>query len=145
MDQPPATPSATDLASALRDGLQTAADLGLVGITEAGLDDWAIWDALVAIASRDELPVDVRVLVASGAADLDRMAEARAGESSDRLAVVGVKFYADGWLGPRTCACSLPFADVEPGPDDRGILFLDAATLARRAAPYADAGWGLAT
>jgi predicted amidohydrolase YtcJ len=58
--------------------------------------------------------------------------------------VLGVKFYADGWLGPRTCACSLPFADVGGGDDD-GILFLDAATLARRAAPYAEAGWQLAT
>jgi predicted amidohydrolase YtcJ len=64
-------------------------------------------------------------------------------EGDERLAVVGVKFYADGWLGPRTCACSLPFADVEP--EDRGILFQDADTLARRAEPYAREGWGLAT
>lgn len=137
MDQPAAAPAADDLVAALVGGLQQAADLGLVGITEAGLDDWALWDAL---RSAPTLPVQVRVLVASGAADLARMAAARA-ESDDDLAVVGVKFYADGWLGPRTCACSLPFADV----DDEGVLFLDAATLARRAAPYAEAGWGLAT
>ena len=144
MDQPPAEPVAEDLPAALRDGLQTAADLGLVGVTEAGLDDWALWEALVSLPS-DELPVDVRVLIASGAADLDRMARARDEESDTHRAVVGVKFYADGWLGPRTCACSEPFADVEAGEGDRGILFQDAATLARRMAPYAQAGWGLAT
>ena len=141
MDQPPAAPAADDLVAALVGGLQQAADLGLVGITEAGLDDWALWDALRSVPA-GELPVAVRVLVASGAADPERMAAARA-ESDGDLAVVGVKFYADGWLGPRTCACSLPFADVPD--EDRGILFLDADTLARRAAPYAEAGWGLAT
>ena len=140
MDEPAGEPAATDLPGALREGLQNAARLGLVGVTEAGLDDWAVWDAL---RSAGDLPVDVRVLVASGVADLERMARARDEESDEHLAVVGVKFYADGWLGPRTCACSEPFADVDG--DDRGILFQDAGTLARRAAPYAEAGWGLAT
>ena len=145
MDEPPGDPAAEDLVAALRGGLQKAADLGLVGVTEAGMTDWRHWDALVELRRVDggRLPVDVRVLVASGAAELDRMARAREHESDDRLAVIGVKFYADGWLGPRTCACSQPFADVEG--DDRGILFQDAATLAKRAAPYAEAGWGLAT
>lgn len=144
MDEPPSDRTADDLVAALRNGLQRAADLGLVGITEAGLDDWALWDALVELRVADggTLPVDVRIMIASGAADLERMAAARTA-NDEHLAVVGVKFYADGWLGPRTCACSLPFADVEG--DDRGILFLDAETLARRAEPFAAAGWGLAT
>jgi predicted amidohydrolase YtcJ len=143
MDEPADEPASDDLPGALRAGLRKAAGLGLTGVTEAGMNDWRHWDALVALRRSDGgLPVDIRILVASGAADLERMAAARA-EFDDHLAVIGVKFYADGWLGPRTCACSLPFADVEG--DDRGILFQDAATLARRAAPYAEAGWGLAT
>jgi predicted amidohydrolase YtcJ len=143
MDDPAPAPAASDLVSALRDGLAGAAELGLAGITEAGLNDWRLWDALVELRATDgRLPVDVRILVASGAADLERMAAARA-ESDEHLALVGVKFYADGWLGPRTCACSVPFADVDR--DDHGILFLDADTLARRAAPFAHAGYGLAT
>ncbi len=144
IDEPPSDPAADDLVAALRDGLQKAAHLGLTGITEAGLNDWALWDALVRLRDEDggRLPVDVRILIASGAADLDRMANA-ARDNDEHLAVVGVKFYADGWLGPRTCACSLPFVDVEG--EERGILFLDAETLARRAGPFADAGWGLAT
>ncbi len=144
MDEPAGEPAAQDLVVALGKGLQQAADLGLVGITEAGMSDWRHWEALVELRRRSggRLPVAVRVLVASGAADLERMESARA-DNDDVLAVIGVKFYADGWLGPRTCACSLPFADVEG--DDTGILFQDAATLARRAAPFAEAGWGLAT
>lgn len=144
MDDPPAEPSAGDLVEALRLGLEKAEALGLVGITEAGMSDWRHWDALVELRRRGggRLPVAVRVFVASGAADLERMAAARS-DSDEQLAVIGVKFYADGWLGPRTCACSAPFADVAA--DDHGVLFMDAETLARRAGPYVDAGWRVAT
>jgi predicted amidohydrolase YtcJ len=62
-------------------------------------------------------------------------------EGDDRLEIEGVKFYADGWLGPRTCAMHLEFTDEE----DRGLLFLDALTLARRAEPFALRGWRVAT
>lgn len=144
MDDPPAEPSAGDLVEALRLGLEKARALGLVGVTEAGMGDWRHWDGLVELRRRGggRLPVAVRVFVASGAADLERMAEARS-ESDEQLAVIGVKFYADGWLGSRTCACSAPFADVAP--DDRGVLFMDAGTLVARAQPYVDHGWRLAT
>jgi predicted amidohydrolase YtcJ len=142
MDDPPGEPAAEDLGGALRAGLQRAADLGLVGVTEAGMSDWRHWDALVAERSSAPLPCAVRILVASGAVDLERMASARA-EADRSLAVAGVKFYADGWLGPRTCACSVPFADVEG--EDHGILFQDAGRLAERIGPVAEAGWGIAT
>ena len=142
MDDPPGEPAASDVGGALRGGLQQAADLGLVGVTEAGMSDWRHWDALVAERASSPLPCAVRILVASGAVDLPRMSSARA-EGDESLAVVGVKFYADGWLGPRTCACSVPFADVEG--EDTGILFQDSTRLAQRIGPVADAGWGVAT
>jgi predicted amidohydrolase YtcJ len=53
----------------------------------------------------------------------------------------GIKFYADGWLGPRTCAMDQGFTDG----GGTGILFLAAAALARRAEPLAAAGWRIAT
>jgi predicted amidohydrolase YtcJ len=142
MDEPPGEPAASDLGAALRAGLRTAADLGLVGVTEAGMSDWRHWDALVAERASSPLPCAVRILVASGAVDLVRMGSARV-DGDDALAIAGVKFYADGWLGPRTCACSLPFADVAG--DDHGILFQDAERLAARIGPVAEAGWGVAT
>jgi predicted amidohydrolase YtcJ len=58
------------------------------------------------------------------------------------LDVAGVKFYADGWLGPRTCALSADFHD-EPG--NEGLLFEPPEHLARRIEPFANAGWTIAT
>ena len=126
------------LRGALERGLATAASLGLVQVTEAGMADWAHLEALLAVRARGPLPVRVRIFVASGAADVRRMA--RTGDPW--LELEGVKFYADGWLGPRTCALCEPFTDE---PDNDGVLFLDADTLARRADPFAEAGWTLAT
>jgi predicted amidohydrolase YtcJ len=84
------------------------------------------------------LPVRVRLLVASGIADVERMV--RTGDPW--LELEGVKFYADGWLGSRTCALREPYSD---DPDNDGILFLGADALARRADPFAEAGWTIAT
>lgn len=83
------------------------------------------------------LPVRVRILVAS------RIADSKMARLCDSwVEVEGVKFYADGWVGPRTCACSQPFAD-----DDsvQGVLFMDADELTRRSAPFFDQGWTVAT
>lgn len=140
MDEPPGDPTVPDLASALESALRGAAALGLVQVTEAGMPDWRYWDALVELRDAGRLPIAVHVLVASGAADLRRMEVARR-ESDDRLRLLGVKLYADGWLGPRTCACSEAFADR----DGDGILFLDADTLTRRVVPFTDAGFTVAT
>lgn len=145
MDEPPdepATSTIEELTEALWRGLQRAADLGLVGITEAGMADWQHWEALLRLREdHGALPVDVRVLVASGAArDLGRVVEA-VDLNDGRLAIAGVKLYADGWLGPRTCACTEPFVDA-PEP---GVLFLDAYHLAKRVEPIAAAGLRPAT
>jgi len=132
MDEGADAPPTDDLEAALAAGLGRAARLGLVGVTEAGMNSWRYWDALVALRERGALAIDVRVLLASGLLDdAGRIREAVGGGDADgRLAVAGVKLYADGWLGPRTCACSVPFADVDP--PDNGVLFLDADTLAQR-------------
>jgi predicted amidohydrolase YtcJ len=127
-----------ELRGDLERALHEARDLGLCEITEMGMRDWAYLDALRDLRQRDVLPCRVRIFVASGIADLKRMA--RTGDPW--LEVVGVKLYADGWVGPRTCALCQPFADE---PDNDGVLFMDADTLARRADPYAEAGWTIAT
>jgi predicted amidohydrolase YtcJ len=119
--------------------LDRARAVGLVEVTEAGLRDWGLLEALLALRARGELPVRVRLLIASGIADVKRMA--RTGDPW--LEVVGVKFYADGWLGPRTCALREPFTDDEEA--GTGVLFLTADELARRADPFAEAGWTIAT
>lgn len=130
--------SGDELDASILGWLEKAASYGLVSITEAGMRDWSHWESLLRLRARDRLPLRVRVLVASGVADMARME--RTGD--DSVDLEGVKFYADGWLGPRTCACSQPFLD---GPQDDGILFMTADDLVRRASPYAEAGWTIAT
>ena len=116
--------SLPELAARLRAGLERAATAGLVEVTEMGMRDWRYLDALAALQAAGPLPVRMRVYLASGLA-----AEASPAELADRRAryngpwirLDGVKFYADGWLGPRTCAVCRDFADA--GAD--GLLFLD--------------------
>ena len=125
---------------ALERGLHHARSLGLVQVTEAGMGDWNYLEALLQIRARlGELPVRVRILVASGIADVKRMQ--RTGDPW--LEIEGVKFYADGWVGPRTCALDQVFSDDEDA--GQGVLFLDADTLASRADPFAEAGLTIAT
>lgn len=138
MDEHPPVGPREDLAGMLERGLHRAAGLGLVEVTEAGMTDWAYLQALTDLREQDRLPIRVRILVASGAADLDRMS--RIGD--DVLEVLGVKLYSDGWLGPRSCALCEPYADE---PDSNGVLFMDRDTLCRRIEPYAEAGWTVAT
>ncbi len=120
-------------------GLTRAAELGICQVTEAGMHDWEYLDTLLRRRETDRLPCRVRVLVASGLAE--RGMRPRTGDND--VDVIGVKFYADGWVGPRTCALCEPFADVHP--KDDGVLFWQPLPLARVAQPFAEAGWTLAT
>jgi predicted amidohydrolase YtcJ len=131
------------LADLLRAALATAAGAGLVEVTEMGIRSWAYLDALAAAQEAGPLPARVRVYLASGLAgeasvdELDR----RRADSGPWVRLEGVKFYADGWLGPRTCAMCQDFTDTG-GP---GLLFTDPTRLARRIAPLAGRGWRIAT
>jgi predicted amidohydrolase YtcJ len=131
------------LATRLTAALARAAGTGLVEITEMGLRSWAYLDALGAAQAAGPLPVRIRIYLASGLAgeaSLDEL-DARRASCGPWLRLDGVKFYADGWLGPRTCAMCQDFADTA----DAGLLFTDAQRLARRIAPLAERGWRIAT
>ncbi|HET7016476.1 MAG TPA: amidohydrolase family protein [Streptosporangiaceae bacterium] len=141
----PAFEDSTDvIASRLHEGLAMAASTGLVEITEMGMRGWGYLDALERLTKGDQqLPVRVRLYLASGLAQETGTAElaARRASTSPWIRLEGIKFYADGWLGPRTCAMCRDFDDTgEPG-----LLFADAATMARRIEPLAEAGWRIAT
>src|SRR5215469_8507312 len=125
------------LENRLMAGLRRAAAAGLVEITEMGLRSWAYLDALTAQQAAGPLPCRVRIYVASGLAELD----ARRGDCGPWARLDGIKFYADGWLVPRTCALCQDFADTA----GNGVLFADAPALARRIQPLAERGWRIAT
>ena len=139
---PPPSPL-RGMAERLRAGLAGAAAAGLVETTEMGVRDWWYLDALALLQRSGPLPLRVRVYLASGLAERAGLAEmaARASSAAHWVSLDGVKFYADGWLGPRTCAMCRPFADR----GDSGLLFMDAGTLARRIEPFAGRGWRIAT
>jgi predicted amidohydrolase YtcJ len=145
MDEPVELPPG-DLPRLLHAGLVRARSLGLAQITEAGMGEWSELDALLALRDAGDLPVSVRLLVASGLADRSGGAAAVAARRTGdpQVEVEGVKLYADGWLGPRTCALCAPFVDGDDEAD-RGVLFLDGPAIAERAAPFAEAGLVVAT
>jgi predicted amidohydrolase YtcJ len=123
--------------------LQRAAGTGLVEITEMGMREWWYLDALARLQAAGPLPLRVRIYLASGLAEQagQRELEARRSDSGPWIALDGIKFYADGWLGPRTCAMRRDFDDAAQD----GLLFMDAATLARRIGPFIAGGWRIAT
>jgi predicted amidohydrolase YtcJ len=139
----PGEQPATALSDRLYQALAGAAETGLVEITEMGMRNWWYLDALDSLQQAGPLPVRVRVYLASGLAEQAGTAElsARRAAVGPWLRLDGIKFYADGWLVPRTCALCADFADE----GSVGILFADAATLARRAAPFAERDWRIAT
>jgi predicted amidohydrolase YtcJ len=132
-----------DLDRRLLTGLQSAAAAGLVEVTEMGMRSWAYLDALTALQATGPLPCRVRIYLASGLAAEASPAEldARRDGCGPWLRLDGVKFYADGWLVPRTCAVCQDFADTAGS----GVLFTSAADLARRIRPLAGRGWRIAT
>ncbi|HUD38558.1 MAG TPA: amidohydrolase family protein [Streptosporangiaceae bacterium] len=132
-----------ELAARLRDGLAQAAALGLVEVTEMGMRDWSYTDALVVAEQAGPLPLRVKIYLASGLAESASLAElgARRADAGAWVRLEGIKFYADGWLVPRTCAMCQDFDDT----GRNGLLFTDAAKLARRIEPFAAAGWRIAT
>lgn len=102
-----------------------AAKQGISTVVEAGLTDLRVVDALLQLADEGLLKVRHLVRVRWGA--IERAAELgwRTGFGNDWVKILGVKMYADGWLGPRTCALREPYAD-DPYDWDlpHGVLFL---------------------
>jgi predicted amidohydrolase YtcJ len=102
-----------------------AAKQGVSTVVEAGLTDLRVVDALLQLA--DEGRLKVRHLIRVRWGGIERAAELgwRTGFGNDWVKILGVKMYADGWLGPRTCALRRPYND---DPYDwnlpHGVLFL---------------------
>ena len=131
------------LSARIRSGLARAAAAGLVEITEMGMRAWWYLDALAELEREALLPLRIRIYLASGLAEEASLAEidARRSSANSWVRLDGVKFYADGWLGPRTCATCRGFHDQS----GNGLLFMTAEQLARRIEPFADHGWRIAT
>lgn len=137
MDYPPEPIRTKEIGRRIFRSLMQAREAGLTEVWEAGLDQLECLYELLSIREYDLLPLRVRILIASGLAE--RTMPSMTGDLGVEIA--GVKFYVDGWLGYRTCAVSRPFLNS----NETGILFMEAETLAKRAGPFADRGFAIAT
>ncbi|UYM03513.1 amidohydrolase [Solicola gregarius] len=118
---------------------------GITTVVEAGMRDFALWKALVELAEEDLLKVRFLVRVAFGG--MERAAERglRTGVGNEWVKVLGVKNYADGWLGPRTSALRAPYDDDPYGFPRKGILFLDQDRADRDIARARELGFNVTT
>ncbi len=102
-----------------------AAKQGVTTVVEAGLTDLRVLDALFQLAAEDRLKVRHLVRVRWGGIERAAQLGWTTGHGNEWVKILGVKMYADGWLGPRTSALRLPYND---DPYDwglpRGVLFL---------------------
>ncbi|MDD5501843.1 MAG: amidohydrolase [Candidatus Thermoplasmatota archaeon] len=104
-------PTVEQMLPGIKLGMEEALKMGLTTIFEAGTD-WEYLDALNMLNQSGELKVRFELYLASR--HLDEMMErgTKMGDGDNWVRVLGVKFYGDGWLGPRTCALLEPFNDT---------------------------------
>lgn len=118
---------------------------GVTTVVEAGLHDLAVWDALLELAAEDRLKVRFLVRVAFGCMEHASKRGLRTGVGNEWVRVLGVKNYADGWLGPRTCALREPYNDDPYGFPRSGVLFLDQDRADRDIARARELGFNVTT
>ncbi|MFC1889900.1 amidohydrolase [Thermodesulfobacteriota bacterium] len=112
----------------IRFGMRELAKMGITTVFEAGAD-WEHYEALARMKDRGDLKVRCELYMASRHLDelIDRGIKKEHGD--EWLKILGVKFYADGWVGPRTCALGEGYLDEtfpwQWNPDYRGVLYMD--------------------
>src|SRR4051812_5883940 len=135
---PPATPAQTDQALAKAQRILLSYGITGVGSMSTTLD---AWNAMQRAGGAGRL--NVRFMVY---ADELNLLKAEPHPTpwlySDRLRMVGIKFYADGALGSRGAWLKQPYADK---PDPRGLQFHSDAELLTLADPAAAHGFQIAT
>lgn len=104
---------------------EEAAKLGISTIVDAGLWNLSVMDALMQLHDEGRLKVRHLIRWQVGAMEAAAQLGWTTGFGNEWIKVLGVKMYADGWLGPRTCALREPYAD-DPyhWGFPNGILFL---------------------
>lgn len=118
---------------------------GLSAVVEAGLRDLGTLDALFALSREGKLKVRFLVRVGFGCMEEAARMGLRTGSGDDWVKILGVKMYADGWLGPRTSALREPYADDPYGFPRSGILFLEQARANRDVARARELGFNVTT
>jgi predicted amidohydrolase YtcJ len=127
---------------------EEAARQGVATVVEAGLRDLGVIDALRELDAAGSLKVRHLVRVAWGCIEEAARMGLRTGVGSEWVKILGVKLYADGWLGPRTAALRAPYSDhpevqYTRDPFPFGILFLDLDRAIRDVARADELGFNI--
>jgi hypothetical protein len=135
---PPATPSESDQALAKAQDILLSYGVTGVGSMSTSLDDWNAMRR-----SGESGRLNVRLMVyADELKLLSVVPQPTPWLYSDRLRMVGIKFYADGALGSRGAWLKQPYADK---PDTRGLQFHSDAEMLQLADTAASHGFQIAT
>jgi hypothetical protein len=135
---PPATPSESDQALAKAQDILLSYGVTGVGSMSTSLDEWNAMRR-----SGESGRLNVRLMVyADELKLLSVVPQPTPWLYSDRLRMVGIKFYADGALGSRGAWLKQPYADK---PDTRGLQFHSDAEMLQLADTAASHGFQIAT
>jgi predicted amidohydrolase YtcJ len=127
---------------------EEAAKQGVSTAVEAGLRDLGVIDALRELDAAGQLRIRHLVRVAFGCMEEAAQMGLHTGVGSEWVKILGVKFYADGWLGPRTAALRAPYSDhpevqYTRDPFPFGLLFLDFDRAVRDVARARELGFNI--
>ena len=136
-------PSAAVIERRIRAAAAYAIERGLTGVHEMGVDPATV-AVYQRLAAAGELPLRVNIYL-SGDPDVARgLASAPPtilDDGDDRIAVRGVKLYADGALGSRGAALHAPYAD---DPENQGNWVTSPEALHQAIRDASAGGWQLA-
>jgi len=118
--------SREERAAALRDAVAHAHRLGITGVHAMDVGRGEL-RALQSLRDAGELRLRVRAFLSSARLD-DWLGSSRTGDGEEPLTIGGVKFFADGALGPLTAWMLEPYE----GSDDAGLALWEPAELERR-------------
>lgn len=108
----------------LKCAMEQANAMGLTMTVEAGTSSWDYITVLQNLETKNLTTLRQSLYLTPPQLDEARQRGIQNGWGTDYVRVAGIKFYSDGWLGPRTSALIEPYTDR---PFTRGVLFLEQA------------------
>jgi len=112
----------------LKRGIHELHKMGITTVFELGTD-WEHYQFLLSLQDKNELDIRCELYFASRLIDKLIQTGINRHTGDEWVRVLGVKFYSDGWLGPRTCALRESYQDKtfiwQKCPGYTGILYMD--------------------
>jgi predicted amidohydrolase YtcJ len=135
-------PTDADLDRWLRTAMARCAEVGLVGVHDAGVDG-PLLRSLLRLQANGELPIRVYAMEREADTEIQELLSVgpRIASSAERVTLRTVKFFLDGALGSRGAAFFEPYADA---PGQSGLLLETEAELVDKLTRRMRAGFQVA-